>query len=125
MTEIINLTPHTIHFINDSGICTQSFIPSGIVARISVEYEPLNISNMFANKSLTLGFIGLKFISTEFGDPINLPLESKTNVGDYRKLYIVSSILKSACPDRNDLIVPADLVRDESGNVIGCKAFSF
>lgn len=61
---------------------------------------------------------GLKFIATEFGEPINLPPESKD------KFYIVSAVLKSACPERNDLIVPADFVRDDKGNITGCRAFS-
>ena len=34
--------------------------------------------------------------------------------------YIVSAMVRSAAPERRDLYSPADLVRDEHGNVIGC-----
>ena len=34
--------------------------------------------------------------------------------------YIVSAMVRSAAPERRDLYSPADLQRDEHGNVIGC-----
>jgi len=36
--------------------------------------------------------------------------------------YIVSQLVKSACPGRDDLLVPAEVVRDNSGNIIGCRS---
>lgn len=36
--------------------------------------------------------------------------------------YIVSQIVKSALPERHDLLVPAEVVRDEMGNILGCKS---
>lgn len=38
--------------------------------------------------------------------------------------YIVSKLLAKACPERKDLIFPGTLVRDESGDVVGCIDFS-
>ena len=38
--------------------------------------------------------------------------------------YIVSKMLAKACPERKDLIFPGTLVRDESGDVVGCVDFS-
>lgn len=38
--------------------------------------------------------------------------------------YIVSKILAQACPEREDLIFPGTVVRDESGDVVGCIDFS-
>lgn len=37
---------------------------------------------------------------------------------------IVSSMVASTATNRNDLLVPNDFIRDESGNVIGCKGFA-
>lgn len=37
-------------------------------------------------------------------------------------LYIVSSLVLQALPDRDDLRVPARLVRDAQGRVVGCRA---
>lgn len=36
--------------------------------------------------------------------------------------YIVSQLVKSALPDREDLLVPAEVVRDEQGHIIGCRS---
>ena len=123
MTEIVNLTPHTVNLIGLDGI--RAFSPSGQVARVSTEYADLNPSNMSFSKESIKALEGIKFISTEFGETINLPDCEKDEFGNIEKLFIVSAVLKTACPDRNDLIVPADLVRDEKGGVIGCRAFSF
>jgi hypothetical protein len=35
--------------------------------------------------------------------------------------YLVSRIVKDAVPDRMDVVVPTDLVRDSKGTVIGAK----
>jgi hypothetical protein len=38
--------------------------------------------------------------------------------------YIVSMLVRSALSYRYDLVSPGELVRDEKGNVIGCKGFT-
>lgn len=38
--------------------------------------------------------------------------------------YIVSKMVAQACPERKDLIFPGTLVRNESGDVVGCIDFS-
>jgi hypothetical protein len=53
---------------------------------------------------------------TEFGKPEGLP-ELQEGV-----FYIVSQLVKSALPNRADLLVPAEVVRDQSGNIVGCKS---
>lgn len=35
--------------------------------------------------------------------------------------YIVSQLVKSVLPQRTDLLVPKQIVRDSQGNIIGCK----
>jgi hypothetical protein len=37
--------------------------------------------------------------------------------------FIVSSVVVSAHPERRDLLVPSDLVRDGSGVVTACRSF--
>jgi hypothetical protein len=54
---------------------------------------------------------------TVFGSPEGLPTQE---AGTY---YIVSQLVKSALPSRDDLLVPSEVVRDGSGNIIGCKSF--
>ncbi|MCX8009423.1 MAG: hypothetical protein N3A54_07060 [Patescibacteria group bacterium] len=40
------------------------------------------------------------------------------------KIYIVSSIVKQAYPDRDDFVVPAGLVRNEKGEVLYATALA-
>lgn len=37
-------------------------------------------------------------------------------------VYITSTLVAQAVPDRTDVLVPADLRRDEAGRIIGCGA---
>lgn len=41
------------------------------------------------------------------------------------RMYIVTQFVADACPEREDLLVPTDLVRDPAGNIIGCRAFAW
>lgn len=99
--KFINLTPHDINIDTDNGIVT---IPcSGKVARcktISVLDSRID---------------GIALYATRFGDVFDLPPMTE-NV-----LYIVSAMVKQKESNRNDLLSPGELVRDEKGNVIGCK----
>ena len=36
-------------------------------------------------------------------------------------IYIVSALVAGAAKDRDDLVIPNDIVRDDKGNIIGCK----
>lgn len=38
--------------------------------------------------------------------------------------YVVSTLVQNAYPDRNDLLIPAMLVRDAAGNITGCQALA-
>ena len=59
---------------------------------------------------------GLTLARTEFGEPVNLPAPVPGT------LIIVSQLVQSALPERTDLVVPAELVRDGMGRVIGCAS---
>ncbi len=140
MTQIINMTPHsvTVHFekcanCGDTrvpgtdlgfwdaaypgglGACgdmhqwepeAREFAPSGQTTRLAVATVPQRPID------------GIPTSVTVFGEPIGLPKQAD---GTY---YIVSQMVKSACPERDDLLVPADVVRDDNGNIIGCRGFN-
>jgi hypothetical protein len=38
--------------------------------------------------------------------------------------YIVSRTVAEACPDRDDLLIPDDTVRDEAGRIVACRGFA-
>lgn len=103
----VNMTPHVVEVYSmQSGKHVATFNPSGVVARIDVEYT---FSHVDEN--------GISIFDAIFGEPSNVP-ENDGNV------YIVSSIFKSAFPGRKDFVCPAILKRDESGKVIGCYGFT-
>lgn len=103
--KIINLTPHTVTIVLDEDE-TVIFPASGEIARVAQEEELVTIWKDIPTVKLT------------FGEVENLPNPEEGS------FYIVSSIVKAACPNRTDLLVPTRLVRDGSGRVIGCGAFS-
>lgn len=100
----VNLTPHDINVVTDNGVVT---IPcSGKVARCKT------ISSGCGNIE------GIPLFVTRIREVIDLPPMTK-NV-----LYIVSTMVREKEYTRNDLVSPSELVRDEKGNVIGCKGFT-
>ena len=102
--HIVNLTPHALNIVTDSG--TVTIPPSGIVARCSVRRERVG----------EVG--GIPVNRTVFGDVEGLP---EPTADTY---YIVSAIVAQACPDRSDLLITDDAVRDEQGRIIGCRALA-
>lgn len=58
---------------------------------------------------------GIDVYEVVYGEPDWLP-EPERGV-----IYIVSSMVKDACPNRTDLYCPYGLIRDEKGNIIGAK----
>lgn len=103
MTEIKNLTPHPITIVVSDDI---SYIvaPCGIVARCTSETKVIGNIN------------GIPKTQTVYGEVIGLP-EPKENT-----IYIVSAIVAKACPNRDDLVIPNETIRDANGIVIGCKS---
>jgi len=103
MTNIINLTPHAITEVTTGT----TFPPSGTVARVAC--DSIHTFNM--NDTIPV------FI-TKFGDIQDLPAPQDDVI------YIVSLLVKQDAKDRDDLVSPGTLVRDDKGNPIGCKGFN-
>ena len=101
--EIINLTPHEINLIGGP-----TFEPSGEVARISSTNESAG--------ELQVNGESIPLITQQFGEVIGLPQEKEGT------LFIVSGLI-FANSERDDLLVPGEQVRDDTGRVIGCKSF--
>lgn len=103
MKKLVNLTPHSINVLLEGK---KVEIPSSGVARCSQTSAPAGEVN------------GVPLTTTSFGEVEGLPAPTKNT------LFIVSRLIMSACPDRRDLLVPNDMVRDEEGKIIGCKSFA-
>lgn len=100
---IKNFTPHPITICNNAGEVTRVIQPEGLVRLKAVTVPAGEID-------------GINITRTEFGQPEGLP-EFQEGV-----FIVVSQLVKSALPQRSDLLVPAELVRDEKGSIIGCKS---
>jgi len=105
MKTIINCTPHNVNICDANNKVYNSFLKSDNPIRLST------VSNKIGNIN------GIPVNNVTFGTT-DLP-KRKSNV-----FYIVSALVKGAYPNRSDLIVPHDFVRDSDGNIIGCKSFS-
>lgn len=94
---IKNLTPHNI-------IVGEREFPSVGLARVSQTDVPT-------------GEVvdGIEIRRPVFGQVEGLPeLQADT-------IYIVSALVKAACPERGDLFSPGGFVRDEAGRIIGAS----
>lgn len=100
--RLLNLTPHTVVLCGQDGPIT---LPaSSRPARVDERVEGCG-----AVSGVTLGRV-------DYGTPIDLPDPEPGT------LLVVSSIVRLLCPDRQDLVSPADFVRDDSGRPIVARA---
>lgn len=104
--NIINKTPHPIHVLDKEGneVITLPLCQQEDLIRLGMKVVPAE----------PIGAVPTS--RTEYGEPVGLP---EYQDGIY---YVVSALVKSALPHRSDLLVPAEVVRDQSGNIIGCRS---
>lgn len=101
---IKNLTPHPVNVLDENGNQIAVFMPEGLVRLSSKSVDAGNAD-------------GFRLVKTEFGEPEGLPEQEEGT------FLIVSMLVKSAIPNRKDLIVPTEIIRDGNGNIVGCKSF--
>ena len=100
--KIVNLTPHTINY-NDSVLSL--VLDSAGEARCAVTRQPVASS------------APVKLCRTTYGTVTGLPAPVDGTI------YVVSLLVRQACPHRTDLVSPGELIRDSAGRVVGCKSF--
>lgn len=101
--ELVNLTPHTINVQGVSGE-VREISPSGVVARVSESSEVVGEVE------------GIALYASVYGEVVDLP-EPKEGL-----LFVVSALVKSAVPNRADVVSPGALVRNAEGQPVGCRA---
>ena len=99
LPEVINLTPHAISVVGVGEIPA-----AGLVPRVAMKTKEAGL------------VAGFPTSHTEYGEVEGLPEKMD---GVY---FIVSKMIVDACPGRTDLLYPTELVRDDKGNIIGCKS---
>lgn len=107
--KIKNFTPHDIHVVGEDGKVIATFPSEGLI-RLSQTTEQIG--------SVVVEGVEIPLTSTNFGEAQGLPEKREDTI------YIVSSLVCQAYPDRRDFYIPDQLVRDEQGRIIGCKSLS-
>jgi len=103
--KVINKTPHEVHIVDENGKLVRTYDRTE---------RPIRLSAKIIQDTPLMD--GTPTSITVFGEPEGLP---DFQEGTY---YIVSQLVKSAVPGRTDLLVPAEVQRDEAGNIVGCKS---
>lgn len=101
--NIINLTPHSLNIVTTDGNIVD--LPSSGVARVA------------SNKVMIGSVNGVGLYQEQYGDVEGLPSKYE----DLNAFYVVSRLVANAVPDREDLLVPGELIRNDEGQVIGCR----
>ena len=106
MTIIINKTPHPVNLVDADGAEVRTFpaCPKEELIRLTANTVPTDELD------------GVATSRTEFGEATGLPSYEED------VYYIVSQLVKSAKAERVDLLVPAEVARDENGQIIGCRS---
>jgi len=108
MSTLVNLTPHEVVLVR--GETHLVVPPSGTIARAATTRQQVDV--------LDVDGTTIPVNRVAFGQVENLPDPAE---GVW---YIVSSIVAQALPERQDLLVPDDTVRDESGRIVGARALA-
>lgn len=103
---IVNLTPHSINFLDESNNPILTVEPSGVVARAK------------QTRTLCGTIAGIPVNQCAYGTVQGLPEPAKETI------YVVSAITAQACPERADVYIVDDSVRNEDGRIIGVRALA-
>jgi hypothetical protein len=106
--EILNLCPHNIDML--VGEVEVSLAPVGL-ARCTEQRHSLGYA-------ISATGVRIPLMSCSYGAVTGLP-EPKPG-----RVYVVSHLVAKRCPERNDLVVPDQLVRDDYGVIIAARALS-
>lgn len=106
--RILNLTPHALTFISANNNMERYIVePSGIVARVAAHTE--SIGSITTDDGFTI-----PLTTTVFGQVEGLPAPEEGVV------YVVSSLVAGRVPERHDVYIPNESIRDDKGRIVGC-----
>ena len=107
-TKLINLCPHDITIDIGRGY----FVVPKAKKPLRLQEQRSQVDN------LDIGSNVVPVYKMSFALNDKLPNKRRNTY------YIVSAVVKQACGHRKDIIVPSDLVRNERGEILGCKSFT-
>jgi len=107
--NIVNLTPHALNLMPAGPTGPVVTIPpSGQVARCFTTRVQVD--------TITVNGISVPVNQTRFWEVFDLPDPQPDTI------YIVSAVGARAVPNRRDVFIVDDAVRDEQGRIIGARA---
>ena len=112
MINLVNLTPHDIIFVGEDNTPILTVNPSGQLARVTVKTVPVGELNVKGVK--------IPVTTSSFGDVIGLPDEEE-GTAYIVSLAVINALHKKGV-NRADLFIPNESIRNEKGQVIGCKS---
>jgi len=116
MTKIINLTPHTITIVGEGNKFALNIEPSGKLARVTAVTETVGTITVKTDVNVLTTSFKVPITTTRYGEVEGLPDPSPDTI------YVVSSLVAGRVPDREDVFIPNESVRDEEGRIIGCRS---
>ena len=109
--NIVNLTPHALNLMPEGpNGPTTTIPPSGQVARCAVDRMQVD--------TVTVDGVSVPVNKTQFGTVSDLP-DTRLNT-----IYVVSALVAQAVPERQDVFIVDDAVRDDQGRIIGARALA-
>jgi hypothetical protein len=110
--KLVNLTPHALNLMPAGPTGPVVTIPpSGLVARCAVDRVQVG--------TVTVDGISVPVNQARFGAVSDLPDPQPDTI------YVVSALVAQAVPDRQDVFIVDDAVRDEQGRIIGCRTLAY
>lgn len=102
--KIVNYTPHDVVLKAVNG--AETVYESKGIARVSCSDETIGLVN------------GVTIIRQKFGEIEGLPEKEDDTI------LIVSTMVRAAAKDRDDLVSPANFIRDEAGRIVAATALA-
>lgn len=113
--NIINLTPHNFYLFNDDNQIIFRLPPCKEPARVKENVIDVTTAKI---KAMSGDWIEIPISTVQYTEVYNLPEEEPDTY------YVVSHLVTQACPGRKDLLLPYELVRNETGDILGCKGMA-
>ncbi len=109
--RIVNLTPHALNLMPEGPDGpTVTIPPSGQVARCATSRVHVDV--------VTVDGVAIPVSHTQFGEVTGLPDPQPDTI------FVVSALVAQAVPDRPDVFIVDDVVRDDQGRIIGARALA-
>ena len=100
--RLVNKCPHEIKLYDEAGQHVCDLPPDGTPVRVSAERRLVGRTEE-----------GVPIFSTIYSHLDGVPPKIEGVA------YVVSGLVVSACPEREDFYQPGELLRDSQGNVVG------